>query len=640
MVQKDRVVYFSKQDMASGYMLEKAEKIFDEFDESFVYTDINDIIELYHIKQYIDADLFLLDWSDDKKTLFKTNVREFWTIIQLFMTGIDDNNVEVYYNNIADYRYFKSFWELIDKSKAYKKISSDSFRKLLNTRSIRDILKQNNIVKHYNNTIREFLIRHEQSAEILLSKYEKGKDSNDEKIYLPESLTLEDKITIIDKYLDWEDANLNYIGLIEIAKKTPVFNIPDKIRLKAKKRHESDREQLLSKNSVGIGYQIGFSEEQKDPISVNQEGFNMMYSYSVPWIKEHFDTKSLFQNFRNLFGFLDEQYRISLVSKQSESSLMDMMGVHSQNEYPGGFMFTTKNNTAWAQTISYSLFLYKLDVSLDDVIINAFNEYSTSKKIEHLNVNSLSKGLSNLEKIRFLLPEMESLMKKYKTYVENDSIDPELLAISSNPCRVQDIPSAAKGKKYVYGINDKIGWVQYCFFSDQSMLYYTETYKDKYQSLLDLLINENVKLSDLQNYQIDAYQKLISEQYLVIENEYIRINKPLEIAIYRELWQNDVISYYHLAPLFMSVVDRLYLNGFVEFGDTLLSRAEINYFNYYLNRSEFTNGADLRNKYAHGTHHHDQKNIDNDYYWVLILLVLLESKIIDDIDIVLESQND
>jgi hypothetical protein len=639
MVQKDRVVFFSKQDMASGYMLEKAEKIFDKFDESFVYTDINDIIELYHIKQYIDADLFLLDWSDDKKTLFKASVSKFWAIIQLFMAGINDDNAEAYYNNIADYRYFKSFWELIDKSKAYKKISCDSFRKLLNARGIRDILEQNNIVKHYNKTIRNFLMGYDNSAEILLSKYEKDKGNRDGKIYLPESLTLEDKITILDKYLDWEDANLNYIGLIEIAKKTSDFNVPDKIRLKAKKRHESDRERLLSNNSVGIGYQIGFSDEQKDPISVMCEGLNMMYSYSVSWIKEHFDTKSLFQNFRNLFGFLDEQYRISLVSKQSESSLMDIMGVHSQNEYPASFMFATKNNTAWAQTISYSLFLDKLNVSLDDVVINAFNEYSISKKIEHLNVNSLSKGLSNLEKIRFLLPELESLMKKYKTYVENDSIDPELLAISSNPCRVQDIPSAVK-KKYVYGINDKIGWVQYCFFSDQSMLYYIETCKDKYQSLWDLLINENVKLSDLQNYQIDAYQKLISEQYLVIENEYIRVNKPREIAIYKELWQNDVISYYHLTPLFRCVVDELHLNGFVEFGDTLLSGTEINYFNYYLNRSEFTNGADLRNKYAHGTHHHDQKNIDNDYYWVLILLVLLESKIIDDIDLSQEYKKD
>ena len=35
--------------------------------------------------------------------------------------------------------------------------------------------------------------------------------------------------------------------------------------------------------------------------------------------------------------------------------------------------------------------------------------------------------------------------------------------------------------------------------------------------------------------------------------------------------------------------------------DTLFSGQEQNYLNYVLNKSEFSNGLDLRNKYAHNT---------------------------------------
>jgi len=41
--------------------------------------------------------------------------------------------------------------------------------------------------------------------------------------------------------------------------------------------------------------------------------------------------------------------------------------------------------------------------------------------------------------------------------------------------------------------------------------------------------------------------------------------------------------------------------GYLNIGNTLLSKGEADYFNYYLNKKEFSNGLDLRNIYAHGT---------------------------------------
>lgn len=60
----NRVEFFSKEDMASGHQLSKGECILrkDIFPN---YTDINDVLELYNIKKYIDNNLYLKDWSQE-----------------------------------------------------------------------------------------------------------------------------------------------------------------------------------------------------------------------------------------------------------------------------------------------------------------------------------------------------------------------------------------------------------------------------------------------------------------------------------------------------------------------------------------------------------------------------------------------
>lgn len=381
------------------------------------------------------------------------------------------------------------------------------------------------------------------------------------------------------------------------------------------------------------GYKIIFSEDQAEPKSCEYDDNNIKLTYSGLWIKKHSDKISLFRNFLLLFEMLDDQCRINLVSKRSKNVFMDVIGLRSENEYPDNFIFMSTNYLAYMQVYAYSHYLEKLEISLADVIKETFNYFTYSQNITNLKVDFPSMGTSNLEKIRFLLPEMESLLKKYKLYVENHFIDQDLLAISSFPCRVNDVKSLLE-KKYVYGIDEKISRLQYHFFSDQSMLYHVKPFHGKYQSLYDLLINENVKLDSLECYQRSIYDNLISEKYLILDSDdYVRLNKPNEIAVLKELYENNVLSYYHYDSESRSVINQMLADGLVEYESTLFSRPEINYFNYYLNKSEYTNGKDLRNKYAHGTHHNDQNAITSDYYTILMLFVLIEWKLIDDISL-------
>ncbi len=74
-------------------------------------------------------------------------------------------------------------------------------------------------------------------------------------------------------------------------------------------------------------------------------------------------------------------------------------------------------------------------------------------------------------------------------------------------------------------------------------------------------------------------------------------------------------------------------DGIVFFGSSLFAIPEQNYFNYYLNKSEFTNGHDLRNSYLHGTQANPTEVYlhENSYLLYLKLLILVIFKIEDDL---------
>ncbi|MEC4048609.1 hypothetical protein OX284_004145 [Flavobacterium sp. SUN046] len=69
------------------------------------------------------------------------------------------------------------------------------------------------------------------------------------------------------------------------------------------------------------------------------------------------------------------------------------------------------------------------------------------------------------------------------------------------------------------------------------------------------------------------------------------------------------------------------------FESSLFSKPEQAYFNYFLNKSEFTNGLDLRNSYLHGTQANPEETHKHEYTYFsyLKLLVLAMRKIDDDL---------
>lgn len=639
----NRVHFYSVEDMAGGHQLSKGENILRAEIKSN-YTDVNEVLELYNIKKYFDNQLHLKSWTPEEIDDFKQKALKYGQIVGTFFSTIDNEKIfEIYGQTL--HGYIHSFWEIVSKHSLFKQISKPNFTKILESEPhlIHEILTHKVLVTHYDKELKNFLLNYPTSAEILLSVYETENEFKRNQKYIPKSLTIEDKENIISKYLDSDDTNLNYIGLIENAKKRNDFTISDKIRLKAKRLHKSETEKFFAdKGGMSFGVSVGFSEN----VSKIKDGHiddNLVahYTYSSDFIKKTNQPYQLFQNFKLLFEFIDNQNRINLVSKKSQLGLFEkIMGVHSQNEYKVGTGFSLSEMTSRGQIYGYNKIITELNTSLEDILhfvyTNAFQEIYGFADNARFSIPTLTN--TYFEKVRLLAPEFESILKQFKLFVEDGEIDFELLQISSSPTTIKNIPSLIQNK-YIYFNNDNqemVGCLN-LFFSDQTLLAYVDPFKEeKYNTFFDLLVNEQVIFSNYEEHQKPQLNYLIDRNFIEINNDgFIKVVNPARLFIFKDLYDNEFASFYRYPIEFQKEALQMRNENIVFFESSLFSKPEQSYFNYFLNKSEFTNGLDLRNSYLHGTQANPEEIEKHEYayftYLKLVVLTLL--KIDDDLQI-------
>ena len=146
------------------------------------------------------------------------------------------------------------------------------------------------------------------------------KNQNRDEIYLPKSLTQNNKEEIIVKYIESENVNLRYLGMvINFPNKFKELNISDKIKLKAKGRYIQESNKIF-KNSTGIEteVEVTYDKNQEEPVIYSVDKNICRVSVSTKWIEGNLDFNTLLNNFIYIFSFFDMQMRLSLVSNLSE----------------------------------------------------------------------------------------------------------------------------------------------------------------------------------------------------------------------------------------------------------------------------------------------------------------------------------
>jgi hypothetical protein len=630
--EENRIVFYSKNDGASGHSLKMTEALLQNL-SSLDSFEINDLLELYHIKMYFDNGIFLARWEESTISKFKEIINQAFTVIKSFWLSISNENILAYASTL-EFSYRESFWKLINDLNIYKKIDKEKISAIIEKEpfQIYNILTFKNIVTYFDKEIKAFLLAYPKAAELLLTRFEQDRSTDSPIYFFPNCLSLSEKEDIINKYIEYEDANLNFIRLIEHSKDSNDLKFSPKTRLKAQKRSEQLNNEILEKgHSLPVGIQIALDNHQTEPVKFSNEGHIFQASYSKTFLDKQKSDTALFYLFKNLFEFIDSHGLITLVSKESELDVLEKTIMKSKNEYANGYAFQRKGILSDLQILSFELYLNQRNSSIEKTISSFIKDVLNSYFDVSIRLKFPTHNLSYLEKIRVLTPEFEYLLKQYLVYVDEGQIDFELLEIDSNPLRFGDLKSLMEGK-YVYINNEKIYNIKYYFFSDQSTLYYVEPYGDKYSNLFELLTNEDIKLSDFKDYQKPLILHLISENYLLIDlNSRIKFKDEIFTSIIKDFQSNDVLCYWHYPDLVRKKLDEMIQSDLLKCESTLFSRYELNYLNYYLNKKEFTNGLDLRNKYLHGSNKSSEKQHEHEYRILLKLIILTILKITDDL---------
>src|SRR5690606_11710444 len=125
-----------------------------------------------------------------------------------------------------------------------------------------------------------------------------------------------------------------------------------------------------------------------------------------------------------LFGYLNNQGCINLVTKKSEVDGFESIFMRSKNDYINYSSFVQKSLLSQAQLYIYEYFLNTNDICLEEVLSFCVNEhFNENYSINGLKISFASESASYLEKIRMLAPELEFLLKQYQSFSEDGFID-------------------------------------------------------------------------------------------------------------------------------------------------------------------------------------------------------------------------
>lgn len=629
--------------MSIGYNLELAEKAIIKYQKT-TPSNINEIIELYHIKKLLDNNCRLTAWDDDYLNQLKVPVKEYNGIIAKFFKALSVEQIDVIYKSI-EWGYRQTFWDIIDQFKMFNIISADVLKRIAqeNTNDFRSILKCEFIVEKFKGIIRDILLSKSDSAHIIIDKYIARHNSpSDRELFLPSNLTMEDKEYIISRYLESDSPNLNYVRLIcQNKDEQKNLILSPLIKVKANKLAEKLNDELMNDERTVIVEQtvgIEFSNiEGIKPCSFKMENEIPKYTYSVRFIKQC-DNIQLIANSCYLFNWMNRHFLLELINKNSEVDVLESISFDmSKNAYPAFNYFLTKNRISLYQLCGYNDILTGMQTSVEQELKKFYEVHLKDK----YNYPSLTLSFSNVtdnwfNKCKVLLPELDSVVKQYNTFVEYDKVDIDIIKYLK-PLKVTEGKSLLTNKYFeINKDNNDISRVLHNMFASGSLLYYVEPYKDKhYHCLYDLLSNENtVSYNNYENYQKHDIDYLVNHKILKKDDNGILslFNIEQTVAL-KSLWDYHACAYWHYNAEGRNVLDEMFSKGWLVKNDNLLTTEECKYFSYYLDNKEFTNGLAYRNHYLNGS----MPPKDNEdmhqtaYFTILKLLTIIILKIEDDL---------
>lgn len=628
------VKFYSIDDLACGFEINN---IIDNINVNYYdeITTIKELIISFNTLKYFVNQSFVI--HIESKTIIK--IDELSKKINMNIGKYLNSNKNNYINlfDELDVLYIDDYFEILEKYKIFECLENLDVFKNKENFNVLEILKFPLLVRYFDLSLKEHILEDSVYSECILNKFCKNWN-----IFLPQSLTHSDIIDLIEAYIDSEHPNINYLRDIINFPSNNEFKITDKIRLKATKREKTENDKLFKE---GSGYQnsvsLRFLDDFEETIKFLTKGTNLEITVNENWIKENDDFPTLWNNFIYLFSIVNINGILLTVSNTNGGSSIEKIWNPKVNYmFWRNSIFVFWEMYVYVVVEGYISTLSKHNIKIENMIEWFFKSYLKDEfKIENFDIYLPLGDNSYFEKCRTIIPEIDKIFKQYNTYIENRNINQELIQISSFSYMTNQIASL-NDKKYAYPVGDWFDNLSFLLFSDQSTIFYLKKFDDKYKNFFELVLNEDVKKSDFREHQINRIQILIDEKIIHVNNlGHFEFSDLSYILILKEFYSSDVISYWHKSVEYRNILDNLHKNNQIIYENTLLTRNEQDYFDYYLNRSKFTNSLDIRNRYLHGTNTNCNSEHKTDYYRVIKLLIYIVLKINDDITINIDIVN-
>lgn len=620
----EKIKYYDSSDLAYDYMIERAIQFVDQYGESPNFNNINLVLAAYNV--------YLLLTKAKLKSAYLHYVSIAKTYIKhcnIYFSNLNNDNIKCSHN-IPMQLYQEDYWQLFNNTKLYYSIDKKIVKFLLYklTPSLTAILKHPQIVNVYSREITCYIIKNQYSILFILDYYFTYNKESTKKFILPKELTSKILLWLINKKLSSNNISPQYLRLIENSTNSTLI-IPDKMKVKAKRCRKQIESEILSTNSSMISNMKIVFKNIDELIKIDFQPPNLTITLDKSWIDENNHNDYLFANLFIFYFICDINYRAKFIANKTDSTkLEDLISKPlGLNDYFQPLLSRIQEDLAHLFIMSYDKLLLTQNKRIEDLLKWFYTEFIAEEFHVHKFIfNSSSTNTTFIEKCRNLCSEIDSILKQYQLYYENNDIDRDLLEINSKPLLFSQLESYDKNK-YAYIVDTEYINSMNLLFSDQSYLNLITKLLDTNKTFISEIINPTIDLflTDFDESQKKLIKKLQQQQLIILNQQNQIIAKKNNIEVLKDFYENSCIC----NKAYQKQLNKLNIE--CKYTNSLFSTSEVDYLNFILNKKQFPNGHDLRNKYIHGSQSQNEISQLNDYYLLLMIHCFIALKIYDEL---------
>lgn len=620
----EKIKYYDSSDLAYDYMIERAIQFVDQYGESPNFNNINLVLAAYNVYLLLTKAKLksaYLHYASIAKTYIKH--------CNIYFSNLNNDNIKCSHN-IPMQLYQEAYWQLFNNTKLYYSIDKKIVKFLLYklTPSLTAILKHPQIVNVYSREITCYIIKNQYSILFILDYYFTYNKESTKKFILPKELTSKILLWLINKKLSSNNISPQYLRLIENSTNSTLI-IPDKMKVKAKRCRKQIESEILSTNSSMISNMKIVFKNIDELIKIDFQPPNLTITLDKSWIDENNHNDYLFANLFIFYFICDINYRAKFIANKTDSNkLEDLISKPlGLNDYFQPLLSRIQEDLAHLFIMSYDKLLLTQNKRIEDLLKWFYTEFIAEEFHVHKFIfNSSSTNTTFIEKCRNLCSEIDSILKQYQLYYENNDIDRDLLEINSKPLLFSQLESYDKNK-YAYIVDTEYINSMNLLFSDQSYLNLITKLLDTNKTFISEIINPTIDLflTDFDESQKKLIKKLQQQQLIILNQQNQIIAKKNNIEVLKDFYENSCIC----NKAYQKQLNKLNIE--CKYTNSLFSTSEVDYLNFILNKKQFPNGHDLRNKYIHGSQSQNEISQLNDYYLLLMIHCFIALKIYDEL---------